>query len=360
MLEHNHEQTVGKIHLLSAIIAFLIITAFLTYMSYPPIWVGYVHSQDLPAVSGPVSSIPPVIAHSPKALSVTWVGDMVPSENSEYNEHVLESLTPRLAQADLTIGNVEGTFAASDRLPKCDPATAGCFAFRGDENFAASLHAAGFDFVNLVNNHALDFGKDGVFDTVHILQKNNIDSINPFYPTKEIKVNGYSIGILGVSSGPPNAAITNLSYIAKTISDLKNRNDFVILIMHGGAEGADKTVVPGVAEFFRGEDRGDVAAVAHTAIDSGADLVLGSGPHVLRKIESYKKGLIAYSLGNFVGGDGRLMTTGLLAQSGMFTAVLYPSHSPTYSFTSVALSPNGIPSLDLTDAGKNLIEYLSR
>jgi poly-gamma-glutamate capsule biosynthesis protein CapA/YwtB (metallophosphatase superfamily) len=331
-------------------------------MSYPPLWIGYVHSQNLPKPASSATPTPAPIPHSFKTLSITWVGDMVPSDDNAYNARAFETVAPWLEQADLTIGNVEGTFAAPDRLPKCDLETRGCFAFRGDASFASTLSASGFDFANLVNNHALDFGKEGVFDTVQTLQSAGVDSINPFYPTKEILVNGFHVGILGVSSGPPNAAITKSDFVAKTITELKSRNDFVILIMHGGAEGADKTAVPGAEEFFRGEDRGNVEKIAHTAIDAGADLVLGSGPHVLRKIEQYDSGvhsgLIAYSLGNFVGG-GKLMTIGLLGESAIFTATLSKNNPPTYTLTSVFLSSDGIPSIDPSDAGKNLIEQLS-
>ena len=55
---------------------------------------------------------------------------------------------------------------------------------------------------------------------------------------------------------------------------------------------------PGHA-FFDGEDRGDVLAFAHNAVDAGADIVIGQGPHVPRALELYRGHLIAYSLGNF-------------------------------------------------------------
>jgi poly-gamma-glutamate capsule biosynthesis protein CapA/YwtB (metallophosphatase superfamily) len=57
---------------------------------------------------------------------------------------------------------------------------------------------------------------------------------------------------------------------------------------------------PGM-ETFRGEQRGDPLRFSHAVVDAGADLVLGSGPHVLRGMEWYRGRLIAYSLGNFTG-----------------------------------------------------------
>ena len=68
-----------------------------------------------------------------------------------------------------------------------------------------------------------------------------------------------------------------------------------------GAEGADKDPRAVRREIAFGENRGDSRAFAHAAIDAGADLVLGSGPHVLRGVELYRGRLIAYSLGNLAG-----------------------------------------------------------
>src|SRR6185436_16288044 len=64
-------------------------------------------------------------------------------------------------------------------------------------------------------------------------------------------------------------------------------------------EGEGASTLPFAHEIYQGEDRGDVVEFAHAVVDAGADLVLGSGPHVLRAIELYRDRLIAYSLGNF-------------------------------------------------------------
>jgi poly-gamma-glutamate capsule biosynthesis protein CapA/YwtB (metallophosphatase superfamily) len=92
--------------------------------------------------------------------------------------------------------------------------------------------------------------------------------------------------------------------------------NIVVAFFHGGAEGADQTHTPRGHQQYLGEDRGDVRSFARAAIDGGADLVVGSGPHVLRGMERYHKRLIAYSLGDFgasavtVAGDGTLAFPG--------------------------------------------------
>ena len=88
--------------------------------------------------------------------------------------------------------------------------------------------------------------------------------------------------------------------------------------MHAGAEGADKIHTPSGPEYAFGEHRGNPRAFAHAVVDAGADLVLGSGPHVIRGIERYKNRLIAYSLGNF-GGWGNFGLGGNLSLSGLLT-----------------------------------------
>ena len=94
--------------------------------------------------------------------------------------------------------------------------------------------------------------------------------------------------------------ISDLENTRNVIEELDKRYDIIIVSFHGGAEGRDKVNIKNETEFFLGENRGNVIAFARTAIDAGADMVIGHGPHVLRAIEIYKNKLIAYSLGNFL------------------------------------------------------------
>ena len=113
-------------------------------------------------------------------------------------------------------------------------------------------------------------------------------------------------------------------------------------------------------ERFLGENRGDPVRFAHAVVDAGADLVVGSGPHVLRGMEWYKQRLIAYSLGNFAGYDvfslgGPLSTSGILRVTldgaGRFEAGrLVPTH----------MVGAGLPALDPSEAAHGLVRTLSR
>lgn len=332
-----------------------LITILLGGISYGLI--AYAHATMMIAPN--ILSFTPLTHERSDTLSISFVGDMVPTENDAYNFAAFQNVAAELSTADLTIGNFEGTLALPERVGKCDTSSPKCFAFRGNISFVESLKTAGFDFVSLVNNHSLDFGTEGVSDTEYTLTQAGLSFVSPLNQTKEFVIKNMKVGIVGVSSGPVGHKLTDYEYIKSTVADLKTRNDFVILIFHGGAEGADKTAVPGTEEFVGTENRGNVELLAHTAIDAGADLVLGSGPHVLRKLETYNGKLIAYSLGNFVGGNKKLNTRGILGTSGILNVTLSKDTRAAFTLTSVSLSPEGVPSPDLTNQGLQLINSLT-
>jgi poly-gamma-glutamate capsule biosynthesis protein CapA/YwtB (metallophosphatase superfamily) len=332
------------------------------------------------SITDPAISIVNSPATAPvQTVRIGWVGDMVPATDTGYNLTSLSNVADTLDTPDLMMGNLEGTFAHSNRSSKCLYMGSMCYAFAGDPSFADTLKAAGFDFVSLINNHSLDYGTDGLKDTETELNRVGLAYIAPDKPTTSITVKGVKIGIVGVSS--TGQGLTDYSYIAQTVQSLKKKNDVVIVIFHGGTEGIDKTAVPASEEYEGDEDRGNVQAVAYTSINSGADLVVGDGPHVLRKVQWYHNKPIAYSLGNFVGGNGRLATEGNLGLGGIFTTTFttpvavatdstgspqatklqqsLPTIPTSTSFTSVLLSKDGIPSLDLTDASKTSLQSLS-
>lgn len=290
-------------------------------------------------------------------ITVGFVGDMVPSVDSTYNETVFDNVIHDTKKPDLMIGNLEGTFAKEGRTSKCVYINSKCHAFSGNANFADALKSAGFDFVSLVNNHSYDFGEDGLEDTKKELNRVGIKYISSDKPTEVVEVRGKRIAVLGLSSTKPWESISDYNFIESEVTKLRNENDYVVVIFHGGAEGSDKSIVPGVEEFVGDENRGNVEKVAKTAVDAGANIVLGSGPHVLRKIEMYSGSPIAYSLGNFVGAN-KLISIGTLSYSGIFTASLSDTKETKYDFKSILLSPTGVPSLDPLNQSLKFLENL--
>ena len=135
--------------------------------------------------------------------------------------------------------------------------------------------------------------------------------------------------------------------------------DVVVVLMHAGAEGADKIHTPQGPEVAFGELRGVVRAFAHAAVDAGADLVLGSGPHVIRGIERYKSRLIAYSLGNFAGWDN-FGLSGNLDLSGLLTVRIDETGRVRGGrWLSLYLADPGVPTLDPAQTSARLVRQLS-
>ncbi len=316
------------------------------------------HAVPLPVLSAFSVSRP--VAEAPRLLTIGWVGDMVPADRV-YNQQVFAGVRELTQKPDLMIGNLEGTFATDGHVSKCEYFVSSmCHAFAGDGSFADALADAGFDMVSLANNHAYDFGEGGLRDTRAELERVGIPYVASTNATHSMMVDGVRIGVLGLSSTKPWNTILDYGFIKREVTKLRETNDIVVVVFHAGAEGADKTLVTGETEYMGSENRGNVQLLAYTAIDAGADLVLGSGPHVLRKVEWYKDRLIAYSMGNFVGG-GRLVTRGLLGTSGIVSVAFNADHQPvSYTVDSVVLSPSGVPRVDPSGAGKSLIEKLSQ
>ncbi|HUK77130.1 MAG TPA: CapA family protein, partial [Thermoleophilia bacterium] len=131
--------------------------------------------------------------------------------------------------------------------------------------------------------------------------------------------------------------------------------DVVIVLMHAGAEGAGETHTPHGSESAFGENRGDARAFAHAMIDAGADLVLGSGPHVIRGIERYRDHLIAYSLGNFAGWHN-FGLGGNLSLSGLLTVrVDGAGHILGGRWLSLYVAQPGVPSVDSSNTSAHLV-----
>jgi poly-gamma-glutamate capsule biosynthesis protein CapA/YwtB (metallophosphatase superfamily) len=130
------------------------------------------------------------------------------------------------------------------------------------------------------------------------------------------------------------------------VKQAKARADLVVVQMHVGAEGADRTHVRPGTEMYLGENRGDSIKFAHAVVDAGADLVIGHGPHVMRAMEFYKGRLVAYSLGNLAGYRA-LGYTGVVGVGGVLRVTLRRDGS----YVDGSLAPTrmiapGLPAMD--------------
>jgi poly-gamma-glutamate capsule biosynthesis protein CapA/YwtB (metallophosphatase superfamily) len=213
---------------------------------------------------------------------------------------LLAEVTPFLKRGDVVYGNLEGPIIDGGTSLKCHGKAVGrCFAFRVPTRYGKYLKDAGFTAMGLANNHAMDFGLEGRASSRRVLDAMQIAHTGEIGDVARLTVKGRRVAIIALATYPGAYNLLDLEESLQTIRALKAEADLVIVGFHGGAEGATHQHVLEGDETFLGEDRGDLRRFAHAAIDAGAGLVLGSGPHVVRAMEIYKGKLIAYSLGNF-------------------------------------------------------------
>ena len=204
-----------------------------------------------------------------------------------------------LRRADLALGNLEGTLCDGGRSTKGNGPNS--YSFRTPTSYAHLLREAGFDYLSMANNHANDFGLEGIQSTEHCLDSMCIlySGIAGRVESSVIERQGLRIGLCAFGHNSYTLKHTDLETVGRIVDKLVKETDLVIVSFHGGAEGRTRNHLPQGSETFLGENRGAVRQLAHFCIDHGADVVYGHGPHVTRAIEVYKGRFIAYSLGNF-------------------------------------------------------------
>jgi hypothetical protein len=285
-----------------------------------------------------------------RALTIAWGGDTTLGSSSglppQHGWPELASIAHVLRAADLTAINNEGTFATGSSSKCLGSDGGGCFAFQAPRANAKSLHRAGVDVANLANNHAFDYGAEGMGQTVRALHRVGIQVTGRPGEIAVRSIAGVRVALVGFSSYRWTSPMADMPAVQSLIRRARARAGVVVALVHAGAEGIGHETTPVGNEQYLGEDRGDVRTFAHTAIDAGADLVLGSGPHVLRGMELYRHRLIAYSLGNLAGFHN-FATSGILSLSGILrVTVSRQGRFLTARFTSLALDRAGIPHLD--------------
>jgi poly-gamma-glutamate capsule biosynthesis protein CapA/YwtB (metallophosphatase superfamily) len=257
------------------------------------------------------------------------------------------------------LGNLEGTLTARGSS-KCSPGSSACFSFRAPTSYAPLLRQAGFTVLNLANNHALDYGPVGEADTVAVVRKAGLLTTGRPGEIAYVKVRGAKVAVLGFAPYPWAQSLLDIPAARALVRKADEWADLVVVTMHAGAEGADHQHVRPGTEWFLGENRGNVIAFAHAVVRAGADLVAGSGPHVLRGMEWYRGRLIAYSLGNFVGYH-TLSTTGVSGTSGILQVTLAPNGGwVAGGLVAVTLAPDGIPRPDRAETAHGIVRRLSK
>lgn len=259
-------------------------------------------------------------------ISLAVVGDIMCHDTNykdAYNSttktydfsHVFANVADELSKADLTIGNLETTFAGSDR------GYSGYPTFNTPDELAQNLKAIGFDVLSTSNNHSLDKGYSGLTRTIEILDQNEISHMGTYSSQESSEeilvkdVNGIKIAFLAYTYGTNGIPVpsgkeycVNLIDKDKIKADLEKAKkldvDLISVNMHWGNE-------------YRLKSTTEQEQLADFLFENGADLILGSHPHVLEPMErrtitledgTTKDGFLIYSLGNFISGQTKQYT----------------------------------------------------
>jgi poly-gamma-glutamate capsule biosynthesis protein CapA/YwtB (metallophosphatase superfamily) len=226
-----------------------------------------------------------------------------------------------LRRADIAIGNLEGTLSMGG-TQKCGKNSTGCFAFQSPPRSAALLRGAGFDDLNVANNHAHDYGTSGQQQTLRALARYRLRWSGRPGQITILRSQGVRVAIVGFAPYPWAQSLTDVPAARALVQRAAVQADLVVAVLHAGAEGTDRQHVPRTTEYYLGENRGNERQFAHALVYAGADLVLASGPHVLRGMQLFHETLIAYSLGNFATAGHALSMNGVLGQSGILVVTL--------------------------------------
>jgi hypothetical protein len=263
-----------------------------------------------------------------------------------------------LRSANIAFGNLEETLSS---LPdsKCG-SSSNCFAFQAPPAMATRMTSAGFDVMNLANNHADDFGTAGERSTERALRKAGVRWTGRPGQITILRRNGLRVALLGFAPYKWANRLENIPVAKALVRKAAGEADLVVVAIHAGAEGSAATHVPHGTETFLGENRGDSRRFAHAVIDAGADLVVGSGPHVIRGLERYHTRLIAYSTGNFAGYKN-FGTGGALSLSAILRVRLRGDGAlMAGTWISLRLDSDALPHPDPSDASAHLVAQLSR
>lgn len=234
----------------------------------------------------PTATPVPTPEPTPEYFTISMVGDCTLS-SSQYYPHFETVMNgdyahPFSGTADyfkddyLSIGNLECSF--SDQ-----PLTASStFHFLAPTAHTQILTEGGMDFMTLSNNHTLDFGETGLTDSEKALDEADIKWAAPDGSCVYQTGDGIRVGLYAAKW------ICTQAEIEAGVSALAQRSDvdIVICLMHWGLEGS-----------YRVTD--GQQTLGHAAIDAGADIVYGSHPHVLQRIDEYNGGFVVNSLGNY-------------------------------------------------------------
>ncbi|MGE5708381.1 MAG: CapA family protein, partial [Bacteroidota bacterium] len=238
----------------------------------------------------------------PDAVTIAAVGDILPRGGVPIRD---PSILQALKKADLALGNLEAPLTRARRpTPGKKPAAIAAgrdFLLKAPPAGSETLRKLGLDWVALANNHMSDFRPAGIEDTLEGLKREGVQSSGAgsaeeagkpaFFEKHGLRIACFSYSLVLPHGSIARKESWGIAPLPRDFARIRRRycqkDDLVIVYLHWGEELSNRPTP-------------SQRKLAHRLIDAGADLVLGSHPHVLQPFERYRGRLIAYSLGNFL------------------------------------------------------------
>ena len=262
-------------------------------------WLFLIVSLSLATIASGADSTETVsIVAAGDVMLGSWVQNVIFENGWDYPFRNIDSI---LTQADIVFANLEAPFGTKDSA-----AFEKTYTFQVAPDLVKVLTAGKINVVSVANNHILDFGVEDLFETMTLLNQNNIqysgagknlpEARQPARMEakgKKIAVACYSLTFPEEFWATDTTAGTCFPFDTFFYDDLrkfKAENDLVIVSFHWGGE---------LLQYPKPYQ----LELAHNAIKVGADLVIGHHPHVVQGIELYRGKMIVYSLGNYIFGS---------------------------------------------------------
>lgn len=243
-----------------------------------------------------------------KDKKIIFVGDIMLSRQvntkmEKYEDYSwpFRKISDKLNEADFVVANLESPFLKNSKNYRV---STGSFSFKANPLAVAGLNLANIKVISLANNHTINQAKQGIIDTIEILEENDIAysgaGINEDQARKAAIVKNDDDVFAFLSYAYPQdyslatknrhgLAGMDIDKMINDITELKKDEsiDLIAVLMHAGHE-------------YVLEPNWQQKKFARAAIDAGADIVVGHHPHWPQIFEFYNEKPIIYSLGNFV------------------------------------------------------------
>jgi poly-gamma-glutamate capsule biosynthesis protein CapA/YwtB (metallophosphatase superfamily) len=330
----SENQTRSMKWLLVIMMPLLLLSAGCAAVSPDPAEAAEASVQHSEAVQQDIeSSLPADItlltSKEPERLRLAVVGDLMvhgpqiraqQQSDGSYDFHNnFDFVRPWLQEADIVLGNLETTFGGEERGYSSFPR------FNTPDAFGEALKEAGFTAVSTVNNHTIDTGSEGFFRTLKVLEQQGLTAIGTRASQEEphwhlFTENGITLGVTAVSYETARAygrRTLNALLIPRELEGLINSFDYDTLeadlvpvkeqLSAMKEAGADVTaVLIHWGEEYQQHQNQWQERIANELAAAGADLILGSHPHVLQPVRRIQHdsesppSWVVYSLGNFL------------------------------------------------------------